>query len=157
MVDPGPLFYPLAILLRLTPATLLGLALLTLFGWREWGRLADRHGRLLLAIGTPGSYGIPQTIAQMLVNVLDFDLNVQAAIEAPRLRLGETAGLGVMIERRVTSATIADLAARGHELQVIGDWDILVGGGHGVAIDPATGLITGGADPRRDGAAFGLP
>jgi hypothetical protein len=50
VADPGPLFYPLAILLRLTPATLLGLGLLAVFGWRERARLAAGHGRLILAL-----------------------------------------------------------------------------------------------------------
>ncbi len=45
-----------------------------------------RSGSFALSMGTPGSYGILQTQAQMLLNVLDFDLNVQEAIEAPRVR-----------------------------------------------------------------------
>jgi gamma-glutamyltranspeptidase/glutathione hydrolase len=116
-----------------------------------------RDGRVVLAIGTPGSFGIPQTIAQMLLNVLDFGHTIQAAIEAPRLRLGETPGRGVMLESRFDAAVRAGLAERGHELQVLGPFDVAVGGGQGIAIDPATGLITGGADIRRDGVAFGLP
>ena len=115
-----------------------------------------RDGRLVLAIGTPGSFGIPQTIAQMLMNVLDFGLNIQAAIEAPRVRLTGEPGRGVQVEPRLDPAVIAALAERGHAVQVIGAYDILVGGGQGIAIDPATGLITGGADIRRDGVAFGL-
>jgi gamma-glutamyltranspeptidase/glutathione hydrolase len=115
-----------------------------------------RDGRLTLAIGTPGSFGIPQTIAQMVLNVLDFGLNVQAAIEAPRLRLAGEPGRGIQVESRFDPAVIAALTERGHQVEVIGAHDILVGGGHGMAIDPATGLMTGGADIRRDGAAFGL-
>jgi gamma-glutamyltranspeptidase/glutathione hydrolase len=118
---------------------------------------ALRDGRLALAIGTPGSFGIPQTIAQMLLNVLDFGLNVQAAIEAPRVRLAGEPGYGVQVESRLDPAVRAALAERGHAVAVIGAYDILVGGGHGLAIDPATGLITGGADIRRDGVAFGVP
>ena len=47
------------------------------------------------------------------------------------------------------------LRARGHEVNVLAEWTAAVGGGHGVAIDPESGLLTGGADPRRDGAAIG--
>jgi gamma-glutamyltranspeptidase/glutathione hydrolase len=115
-----------------------------------------RDGRLVLAIGTPGSFGIPQTIAQMLLNALDFGFNVQAAIEAPRLRLAAEPGRGIQTESRFDPAILAALAERGHQIEVIGAHDILVGGGHGLAIDPASGLMTGGADIRRDGAAFGL-
>ena len=116
-----------------------------------------RGDRLVLAIGTPGSFGIPQTIAQMVVNVLDFGLNIQAAIEAPRLRLAGAPGRGVQVESRFDPGVLAALAARDHEVETIGAFDILVGGGHGIAVDPVTGLITGGADIRRDGVAFGLP
>lgn len=116
-----------------------------------------RDNRLVLAIGTPGSFGIPQTIAQMLLNVLDFGLNVQAAIEAPRLKLAAAPGHGVQVESRFDPAVISALSERSHQIEVIGAHDILVGGGHGLAIDPTTGLMTGGADIRRDGAAFGLP
>jgi gamma-glutamyltranspeptidase/glutathione hydrolase len=115
-----------------------------------------RDGRLVLAIGTPGGFGIPQTIAQMLLNALDFNLNIQAAIEAPRLKLAGEAGRGVQPESRFDPAVREALAARGHALQVLGDWDWAVGGGHGIAIDPATGLATGGCDTRRDGVAVGL-
>jgi gamma-glutamyltranspeptidase/glutathione hydrolase len=114
-----------------------------------------RDGRLTYAVGTPGSFGIPQTIAQVLINLLDFGLNVQAAIEAPRVRLGAL-GRQVQIESRVPEAVREDLIARGHEVEVVGAWDILVGGMQAVAIDAATGLLMAGADPRRDGVAFGL-
>ena len=63
-----------------------------------------RDGQLVLAIGTPGSFGIPQTIAQeMLMNVLDFGLNIQAAIEAPRVKLTGELGRGVQVESSARS------------------------------------------------------
>ena len=46
-----------------------------------------RDGAFALSIGTPGSYGILQTQPQMLLNALEFGLNVQEAIEAPRVRV----------------------------------------------------------------------
>src|SRR5207302_2476414 len=46
-----------------------------------------RDGRFVLSIGTPGSYGILQTTPQMVLNVLEFGMNVQEAIEAPRVRV----------------------------------------------------------------------
>jgi gamma-glutamyltranspeptidase/glutathione hydrolase len=116
-----------------------------------------RDDRLVLAIGTPGSFGIPQTIAQMLINVLDFGLNIQAAIEAPRLKLAGSPGAGVQIEPRFDPAVLTDLSARGHVIDRIGDYDILVGGGQGLTIDPDSGLMAGGADIRRDSVAVGLP
>ena len=61
----------------------------------------------------------------------------------------------VDVEARLPSETLDGLRARGHTLNVLADFTMAVGGGHGVAIDPASGLLTGGADPRRDGASIG--
>ena len=115
--------------------------------------IVTRDGAPVLGIGTPGSYGILQTTLQMLLNRLDFGFNVQATIEAPRVRAFEQTRVDV--EGRIPASSLDGLRARGHELNVLADWTAAVGGGHGVAIDPESGLLTGGADPRRDGAAIG--
>lgn len=108
---------------------------------------------LRLLIGTPGSYGILQTTPQMIMNVLDHGMNVQAAIEAPRVKA--TTGLTVDAETRIPAAVLAELEARGHQLNRLGEWSYLVGGGQGIAVDAETGSFMGGADPRRDGYALG--
>jgi len=115
--------------------------------------IVTRDGTPVLGIGTPGSFGILQTPLQMLLNRPAFGFNVQTAIEAPRVRAFERTLVDV--EGRLPAATIEGLRARGHELRVLDAWTSAVGGGHGVAIDPSSGLMTGGADPRRDGAAIG--
>jgi len=112
-----------------------------------------RGGRILLAIGTPGSYGIPQTTTQMLLNVLEYGMDIQAAIEAPRLRVYRDRTVDV--EARIPAAVRDVLAARGHALRELPDWSWVVGGGQGVFADPASGTLMGGADPRRDGYAMG--
>jgi gamma-glutamyltranspeptidase/glutathione hydrolase len=112
-----------------------------------------RNGRLLLAIGTPGSYGILHTTVQMLLNVLDFGATIQEAIEAPRFRL--YGGTTMEIEERVPADTRASLTALGHEIRHLPPWSVAVGGGHGILIDPRSGARLGGADPRRDGYAIG--
>jgi gamma-glutamyltranspeptidase / glutathione hydrolase len=106
----------------------------------------------VLGIGTPGSFGILQTTLQMLLNRLDFGLSIQASIEAPRVRAFE--GTSVQVEARIGQETRAALAARGHELHLLEAWDWHVGGGQGIARDPRTGVLGGGADPRRDGQAL---
>ena len=63
--------------------------------------IVTRDGKLVLGIGTPGSYGILQTTLQMLLNALDFGMHVQAAIEAPRVRAFER--FRVDVEGRVRS------------------------------------------------------
>jgi gamma-glutamyltranspeptidase/glutathione hydrolase len=112
-----------------------------------------KDGKLLFVIGTPGSFGILQTTAQMISNVIDHGYSIQAAIEAPRFKTIE--GTLIEIEGRVPAETLAALEARGHTFRVVDDYSWSVGGGQGILIDPETGVLTGGADPRRDGYAMG--
>lgn len=109
---------------------------------------------LRLLIGTPGSYGILQTTPQMIMNILDHQMNVQAAIEAPRVKTGSS-GFVVDAENRIDREVVAELERRGHQFNFLGDWSTGVGGGQGIMVDAATGSFMGGADPRRDGAALG--
>jgi len=107
-----------------------------------------RDGRPVLALGTPGSYGILQTQAQAMVQYLDFALPLQEAIEQPRARLWD--GRLVEPETRIAPAVLQALRARGHDIAPGEAWTMRVGGMQAVAIDPATGLMTGACDPRRD-------
>lgn len=113
--------------------------------------IVSENGRPVLGIGTPGSFGILQTTLQMLINKLDFGMNIQASIEAPRVRAFE--GTLVDAESRISPETLGELRARGHQINELEGWTWKVGGGHGVAVDPETGILTGGADPRRDGVS----
>ncbi|MCB9150011.1 MAG: gamma-glutamyltransferase [Caldilineaceae bacterium] len=113
----------------------------------------DKHG-LRLLIGTPGSYGILQTTPQMIMNVLDHNMNLQAAIEAARLK-ATSPGVLVDAETRIPAAVLAELEALGHEFNRLGDWSAMVGGGQGIMVDADSGSFMGGADPRRDGYALG--
>jgi gamma-glutamyltranspeptidase/glutathione hydrolase len=116
--------------------------------------ISTQDGRPVLALGTPGSYGILQTQTQALVQYLDFGLPLQAAIEEPRARLWD--GRLVHAEGRLPAATLAALGQRGHQIEAIAPWTMRVGGIQAVAVDPATGVMTGAADPRRDGYAVAL-
>ena len=109
-------------------------------------------GQFWFSIATPGSYGILQTTVQMLLNIVEFDADLQLAIEAPRFRIYEETRM--QIEDRVASATRDELTARGHVLEPIGDYAMLVGGGQGVMIDSQSAARLAGADPRRDGYAL---
>ncbi|HUF92553.1 MAG TPA: gamma-glutamyltransferase family protein [Candidatus Limnocylindria bacterium] len=111
-------------------------------------------GAFRLSVGTPGSYGILQTTPQMLLNVLEFGMNVQEAIEAPRIRIYRDRLVDA--ESRLDGATRAALAERGHQVNVIDDWSWIVGGGQGIARDPESGALMAGADPRRDGYALAV-
>lgn len=120
---------------------------------------AARGGRLAFMIGTPGSYGIPQTTAQMIINLIDFGRNIQDAIAAPRFRWKDDVGdplppKVLLLEGRFSSAVQKALAARGYRLEILEDWSMKVGGGQGIAFREDRWLA-GGADPRRNGYAMG--
>lgn len=109
---------------------------------------------LKLLIGTPGSYGILQTTPQMIMNIVDHDMHIQAAIEAPRAKA--TTGYQIDVETRIPDNVLAGLESKGHELNRLENWSPGVGGGQGIAVDRETGAFMGGADPRRDGYALGF-
>ena len=120
---------------------------------------AARDGRLDFMIGTPGSYGIPQTTAQMIINLIDFQRNIQDAIAAPRFRWKDDVGdplppKVLLVEGRFAPSTLKALAARGYKIERIEDWSMKVGGGQGIAFRE-DGWMMGGADPRRNGYAMG--
>ncbi|MCP5150345.1 MAG: gamma-glutamyltransferase [Ectothiorhodospiraceae bacterium] len=108
-------------------------------------------GEPVLALGTPGSYGILQTTPQVLVSHVDHDLPLPLAIEAPRGRAWD--GRLLHVESRVEASVVEDLRARGHDAQFVDAWTMRVGGFHGVCRDPDSGALEGAADPRRDGYA----
>ncbi len=113
-----------------------------------------RNGRFYTSLGTPGSWGILQTTPQFVMNVLDFGMNVQEAIEAPRLRVFE--GQRVVMEERFPAPVRSALATKGHAIDLTEPFSTTVGGAQGILIDQESGAFQGGADPRRDGFAIGF-
>ncbi|HRD76996.1 MAG TPA: gamma-glutamyltransferase [Hyphomicrobiaceae bacterium] len=103
----------------------------------------------VLALGTPGSYGILQTQVQALVQHLDYGLPLQDAIEAPRARLWD--GAIVEPEARFEQPVLDQLRRRGHAVTPGEPWTMRVGGMQAVSRDPKTGILVGACDPRRDG------
>ena len=113
-------------------------------------------GRPRLVYGTMGGEGQPQTQAAIVTRILDRGLGVQAAVEAPRWLLGRTWGdtsRTLRLESRLGSAVADALGARGHDVQVVDAWSDLMGHAHAIRLD--AGGLTGGSDPRADGAALG--
>ena len=91
-----------------------------------------KDGKLAYVFGTPGGETIGQTEFQVLVNLLDFGMPVQQAIEAPRLALDAEpnfykpgAAITVQIEGRVPAATVEALKAMGHTVRVLPGWGSL--------------------------------
>ena len=119
-----------------------------------------KDGKPFLAIGTPGGDSQDQQILLVLLNIVDFGLDVQAAIEAPRVNSlhpvssfdNHTAQPGVLeIEATVPAAVIDELKARGHTLLVRRANGISTGV-VAAGIDPVSGTLRGGADLRRERA-----
>jgi gamma-glutamyltranspeptidase/glutathione hydrolase len=121
--------------------------------------LAFKDGRLWQVVGCMGADGQPQIHLQIYTAMIDFGLDIQRAVEAPRWLAGRFA-LGdarelLNLEGRFAPATLAELARRGHAINRWEAWNELAGHAHGITIDPASGERVGGADPRSDGAAIG--
>jgi gamma-glutamyltranspeptidase/glutathione hydrolase len=119
-----------------------------------------RDGKPFLAIGTPGGDSQDQQILLVLLNIIDFRMDVQAAIEAPRVNSlhpqssfdDHRAQRGVLeAESSLPPQTIAELRARGHVLRMRPAYGISTGI-VAAGIDPVTGKLRGGADPRRERA-----
>lgn len=109
--------------------------------------LFNEKGELALIIGSPGGSRIINYVAQTIINVVDFDMNIQQAINAPRFtnRNDYTA----LEKGTVLSELSSQLEAKGHKVRVLD----LNSGLHGIQI--MEGKLIGGADPRREGVAVG--
>lgn len=109
-----------------------------------------RDGRPLLSFGVMGGDLQPQGHVQVLLNLLEFGMNVQEAGEAARIRHSAD---GVAVESGIDERVRADLAARGHRIV---EAPGVFGGFQGVMIDRESGVLMGGSDPRKDGLAIGF-
>lgn len=118
-----------------------------------------REGRPLMAYGCMGGEGQPQTQAALVTRVVDFGVDVQCAIEAPRWLSGRTWGEAtgaLQIEGRFPTPVTDELARRGHDVRRVEDWTDTMGHAQAILVDPSTDVLWGGADPRGDGAAVGF-
>lgn len=121
--------------------------------------MAKRNGRLCSVLGCMGADGQPQIQLQLYSAMTDFGLDIQEAIEMPRFLSGRF-GLGeardtLHLESRFPAETIRSLEQRGHIVNRWGPWNEMAGHAHGITIDPQSGILSGGSDPRSDGAAIG--
>jgi gamma-glutamyltranspeptidase/glutathione hydrolase len=110
-----------------------------------------------IAFGIMGGWNQSQAHAQFVSDVVDHQMNIQAALEAPRFTKQTFAGCDVELESRVPAAVRAELAAKGHQIELRGDFASSVGGGQAVLRNFAAGVNYGASDPRKDGAAIPQP
>jgi len=106
-----------------------------------------------IGFGIMGGYNQAQAHAQFVSNLVDHNMNIQAALEAPRFTKLTFGGCDAMIENRVPAGVRDALAARGHHLEVLADFSGWMGGGQAVLHDSDTGVNYGASSPRKDGAA----
>ncbi|MBI2888258.1 MAG: gamma-glutamyltransferase [Chloroflexi bacterium] len=121
--------------------------------------MAFRDGKPWLLFGTRGADGQPQTQVQLLCNLLDFGMNLQEALDAPRWRkLGtylHPQPNPLAMESRFAPATYARLEAMGHDPQWVEAAEDEMGHASAILVDHGQGMLLGAADPRSDGAAAG--
>jgi len=120
-----------------------------------------RQGRPVMALGSPGGDDQCLRTMQTLLNIVEFGMNVQQAIEAPRWTTRSfpaspfphvmyPGDLG--LEERIPEAVRKALEAKGHKVRVAGPWSL--GSNAAIVLDPSTGVLSAGADPRCDAYAL---
>ena len=126
--------------------------------------MAFKNGQFWMAYGTPGGDTQCQSMVQSLINMVEFGMNPQEAIEAPRIATfsfpssfwphsyypGQAAA-----EARIEADVIENLRTRGHKIDVWEEWTGRVGNVCAIQIDRDKGIIVGAADARREGYAMG--
>jgi gamma-glutamyltranspeptidase/glutathione hydrolase len=109
----------------------------------------DEH----IGFGIMGGMNQPLAHAQFVSNLVDYHMNVQAALEEARFTVTAKPGCSIRIESRVGQSAIDALTKMGHELDVRKEYSTTMGRGQAVLRDSATGVNYGASDPRADGAA----
>jgi gamma-glutamyltranspeptidase/glutathione hydrolase len=111
-----------------------------------------RDGRPSVVFGSMGGDAQAQIHAQLLTQLVDDGADPQAAIDTPRWRV-ETSDWKLRVERRADAALVEDLAARGHDLIEMVDFDPGMGHAHAIVLEPGGYAVA--TDPRAEGAAVG--
>lgn len=106
-------------------------------------------GRVTMPFGVMGGAYQPTGHTRVLSNMVDFGMDVQAAIDAPRCFAD---GDGLKIERGYPSIVRQDLSEMGHKIEIP---QVALGGAQAIRIDHEKGVLMGGSDPRKDGCALG--
>ena len=112
--------------------------------------MVARQGRAVMPFGVMGGHYQAVGHAHLLSNMFDFGLDVQEAIDLPRIFAPP--GEALEVEDGVPASTVEGLKSLGHNVVPA---ERPIGGGQAIVIDWDTGVLTGGSDPRKDGCAMG--
>ena len=115
------------------------------------------RGDLHIGFGIMGGANQPLAHAQFVSNFVDYGMNLQAALEAPRFTKRNAGGNDIAIEVRVPATTLQQLSAKGHEISIRRPYTQEMGRGQAILHDSKTGLNFAASDPRADGAATPEP
>jgi gamma-glutamyltranspeptidase/glutathione hydrolase len=113
-----------------------------------------KEGRFVMSFGVMGGDMQPQGHAQFLINLIDFEMNPQEAVDAPRIR--HTQGIDVYLEDGIPERTFAALRNKGHRIIQAPEPVNQVGGGQAIYRDARHKLLLGASDRRKDGCAIGF-
>ncbi len=111
-----------------------------------------KDGEPYMALGMAGATRIVSGIPQILINMIDYGMDIQRAIEAPRIYCATTR---ITMESRIPTGIRRRLTQMGYTLDVRKSFDLYLGGAQGVMIDRKAGRLYGGADPRRSARVVG--
>jgi len=111
-----------------------------------------KDGKVLFAAGSPGGSTIINTVLQVVINVIDFGMNIQEAIDAPRFHHQWLPDKINWEPFEFSRDTTEALQKMGHIFNEKADY---IGDAHAIAVDPQTGARLGASDPRRGGTAVG--
>jgi gamma-glutamyltranspeptidase/glutathione hydrolase len=109
-------------------------------------------GEAVLAVGSAGSNRIRSAVLQVISAIFDYDMDVAAAIDAPRIHT-EGAGFSVEIENGIPKKVTESMAKSGYGLSIWKEKNLFFGGVQAVTRDPKSGELKGAGDPRRGGVA----
>ena len=116
-----------------------------------------KGGEPFMVLSTPGGDNQDQALLQVLLNIIEFGMNPQEAVEAPRFDTQHYVSSfddheflpgSLNVESRVSLKTIQELSQKGHKVKVQGEWGTL-SAPTVIMFDPKTGVASAGADPRR--------
>ncbi|WP_232156002.1 gamma-glutamyltransferase [Staphylococcus gallinarum] len=113
--------------------------------------IVTKEGHPVLEVGAPGAISIIASVVQTLVNVIDFDMTIQQAIEEPRIYTSNPSR--IEWERQFKQSTILKLIAKGHAFELTPE--DYIGDVHGLQFDIEKGLVRGGTDDTREGVVIG--
>ena len=113
-----------------------------------------KEGKFLMSFGVMGGDMQPQGHVQFLINLIDFKMNLQEAVDAPRTR--HMQGQEVYLEQGISGKTASALQEKGHRIVQVAPLINEVGGGQAIYLDRDRNMLLGASDRRKDGCSIGF-